>query len=143
MPVNYNTTLKNNRMQLVADLVSSKTAASSTGSATAGYLVIGDSTLDGTVSSTAGVLVKFTLNSATGTVSGGVLTLSSTPISTSATGTGTAAKAELWNASGSTSTQVIVTGLTVGTTTQNIVINATAISSGQSVTLSSGTITHG
>jgi hypothetical protein len=143
MPVNYNTTLKNNRMQLVADLVSSKTAASSTGSATAGFLVIGDSTLDGTASSTTGVLVKFTLNAATGNVSGGVLTLSSTPISTSATGTGTAAKAELWSASGSTSTQVIVTGLTVGTTTQNIVINATAISSGQSVTLSSGTITHG
>ncbi len=143
MSVDYNTTLKNNRMQLVADLVSGKVAASSTGSATAGYLVIGDSTLDGTSSSTTGVLVKFTLNAATGTVSGGVLTLSSTPISTSATGTGTAAKAELWSNSGSTATQVIVSGLTVGTTTQNIVINATAISTGQSVTLSSGTITHG
>jgi hypothetical protein len=147
MSVDYNTTLKTNRMQLVADLVSGKVAASSTGSATAGYLVIGDSTLNGSSSSTTGVLVKFTLNSATGTVSNIsgniVLTLSGTPISTSATGTGTAAKAELWSNSGSTSTQVIVSGLTVGTTTQNIVINATAISSGQSVTLSSGTITHG
>ena len=37
--VTYSTTLKTNRMQLVSDLVAGKTAAASTGSATAGSLV--------------------------------------------------------------------------------------------------------
>jgi hypothetical protein len=36
MSVVYSSTLKTNRMQLVADLIASKTAASSTGTATAG-----------------------------------------------------------------------------------------------------------
>jgi hypothetical protein len=136
MSVVYSTTLKNNRMQLVADLVSSKTAAASTGTASAGSLVIGTSALSGAT----GVLVTFALNSATGTVSGGVLTLSGVPINATASGaTGTAALAELRNAAGT----VIASGLTVGTSGTDIIINSTAISSGQSVTLTSGTITHG
>jgi hypothetical protein len=135
MSVVYSTTLKNNRMQLVADLVSGKVAASSTGTASAGSLVVGTSALSGAT----GVLVTFTLNSATGTVTGGVLTLSGTPISAVATGTGTAAKAELRDNAGN----VICSGLTVGTSASDIIINATAVSSGQTVTLTSGTITHG
>jgi hypothetical protein len=135
MAVVYSTTLKNNRMQLVADLVAGKTAASSVGSATAGKLVIGTSSLSGST----GVLVSFTLGTTPGTVSSGVLTISGTPLTATASGTGTAAKAELQDNSGN----VIVSGLTVGTSASDIIINATAISSGQSVTLSSGTITHG
>ena len=135
MSVVYSTTLKNNRMQLVADLVSGKVAASSTGSATAGSLVVGTSALSGAT----GVLVTFPLNSATGTVSSGVLTLSGTPISATASGTGTAAKAELRDSSGN----VIAGSLSVGTSATDIIINATSISSGQAVTLTSGTITHG
>lgn len=122
-------------MQLVADLVAGKTAASSAGTATAGTLVIGTSALSGAT----GVLVSFTLGTTPGTVSAGVLTISGTPLTATATGTGTAAKAELRDNSGN----VIVSGLTVGTSAADIIINATAISSGQSVTLSSGTITHG
>lgn len=135
MAVTYSATLKNNRMQLVADLVAGKTAASSTGSATAGSLVIGTSALSGAT----GVLVTFTLSSTPGTVSGGVLTISGTPINATASGTGTAALAELRNNSGT----VICSGLTVGTSGTDIIINTTAVSSGQSVSLTSGTITHG
>lgn len=135
MAVVYSSTLKNNRMQLVADLVAGKTAASSVGTATAGTLVIGTSALSGAT----GVLVSFTLGTTPGTVSSGVLTISGTPLTATASGTGTAAKAELRDNSGN----VIVSGLTVGTSATDIIINATAISSGQSVTLSIGTITHG
>jgi hypothetical protein len=135
MSVVYSSTLKNNRMQLVADLIAGKTASAASGSATAGKLIIGDSTLSGAT----GVLVTFTLGTTPGTVSAGVLTVSGTPLTTSASGTGTASKAEFRDNAGN----VIVSGLSVGTSAADIIINATAISSGQSVTLSSGTITHG
>lgn len=135
MSVVYSSTLKNNRMQLVADLVAGKVQAASTGTASAGTLVIGTSALSGAT----GVLVTFTLGTTPGTVSSGVLTISGTPLTSTASGTGTAAKAELRDNAGN----VIVSGLTVGTSGTDIIINATAISSGQSVTLSSGTITHG
>ena len=135
MSVVYSSTLKNNRMQLVADLIAGKTASAASGSATAGKLVIGDSTLSGAT----GKLVEFTLGTTPGTVTSGVLTVSGTPVTTSASGTGTASKAEFRDNAGN----VIVSGLSVGTSAADIIINATAISSGQSVTLSSGTITHG
>lgn len=135
MSVIYNATLKNNRMQLVADLIAGKTAAASTGTATAGKLVVGTSALSGAT----GVLVTYTLSTTPGTVSSGVLTISGTPLTAVATDTGTAAKAEFRDNSGT----VIVSGLTVGTSAADIIINATAVSTGQSVTLTAGTITHG
>ena len=135
MSVTYAATLKTNRMQLVADLIASKTAASSTGTATAGFLVIGTSALSGVT----GVLATITLSATPGTVSGSVFTLSGTPLSATATGTGTAALAEFRNTAGT----VIVSGLTVGTSGTDIIINATAISTGQTVQITSGTITHG
>ena len=135
MSVTYAATLKTNRMQLVADLIASKTAASSTGTATAGSLVIGTSALSGAT----GVLVTITLSATPGTVSGNVFTLAGTPLSATASGTGTAALAEFRNNAGTT----VVSGLTVGTSGTDIIINATAISSGQSVQVTSGTITHG
>jgi hypothetical protein len=134
MAVTYSTALKSNRMQLVADLVAGKTVASSTGAATAGTLVIGTSALSGST----GVLASFTLGTTPGTVSSGVLTVSGTPLTATASATGTAAKAEFRDNSGN----VIVTGLTVGTSAADIIINATAISAGQTVTLSAGSITH-
>jgi hypothetical protein len=135
MAVTYNSTLKTNRMQLVADLIASKTAAASTGTATAGYIVIGTSALSGTT----GVLVSYTLSATPGTVAGAVLTISGTPLTATAGATGTAALAEIRNNAGT----VIVSGLTVGTSGTDLIINATAISTGQIVTLTSGTITHG
>jgi hypothetical protein len=135
MSVVYSSTLKTNRMQLVADLIASKVAATSTGTATAGSLVIGTSALSGAT----GVLATITLSATPGTVSGNVFTLSGTPLSATASGTGTAALAEFRNNAGTT----IVSGLTVGTSGTDITINATAISSGQTVQVTSGTITHG
>ena len=135
MYVVYATTLKTNRMQLVADLIAAKTAAASTGSATAGQLVIGTSGLSGGT----GVLATIALGTTPGTVSGAVLTLSGTPLSTTASASGTAALAEFRNNSGTT----IVSGLTVGTSGTDIVLNSTTITSGQTVTVTSGTITHG
>lgn len=135
MSVVYSTTLKSDRMQLVADLIAGLTVASSTGTATAGSLVIGTSSLSGAT----GVLVTIPLGTTPGTVSSGVLTLSGTPLSASASATGTAAKAELRNNSGTT----IVSGLTVGTSATDIILGTTSITSGGTVTITSGTITHG
>lgn len=135
MAVTYSTALKSNRMQLVADLIAGKTVAASTGAGTAGTLVIGTSALSGST----GVLVTYTLGTTPGTVSSGVLTISGTPLTATASATGTAAKAEFRDNSGT----VIVSDLSVGTSASDIIINATAISSGQTVTLSSGSITHG
>ena len=135
MAVTYSTTLKSNRMQLVADLVAGKTFASSTGTATAGKIIIGTSALSGET----GKLAEFTLGTTPGTISSGVLTISGTPLTATASATGTAAKAEFRDNAGN----VIVSGLTVGSSSADIIINATAISTGQTVTLSAGTITHG
>lgn len=135
MAVTYSTTLKSNRMQLVADLIAGKTQAASTGSATAGKLVIGTSSLSGAT----GVLATINLGTTPGTVTNGVLTLSGTPLSATASGDGTAAKAELRD----NSDTVIVSGLTVGTSGADIILDSTSITSGQTVTINSGTITHG
>jgi hypothetical protein len=134
MSVNYSTTLKDNRMQLVADLIASKVAAASTGTATAGSLVIGTSALSGST----GVLATLTLNATPGTVTSGVFTLDASGVTSTASGTGTAALAELRDASGA----VICSGLTVGSSSADIIINAVSVSAGQEVTLTSGTITH-
>ena len=136
MAVTYNATLKTARMQLVADLISGKVAAASTGTAAAGFLVIGDATL---ASPTTGVLAKLPLNATPGTVSGNVFTINASGVSAAATATGTASKAELWTSANA----AVVQGLTVGTTGTDIIIASTAITSGQTVTLTSGTITHG
>lgn len=138
MSVVYSDTLKTNRMQLVSDLVAGKTAAASTGSATAGQLVIGTSSLSGGT----GVLATIALTTAPFTISGSgtvIATLAGTPLSVAASATGTAAKAELRNNGGTT----ICSGLTVGTSGSDINLTSTSITSGQTVTVTSGTITHG
>jgi len=135
MSVTYSSTLKTNRMQLVVDLIAGKTQAASTGSATAGSLVIGTSGLSGAT----GVLATIALGTTPGTVSGSVLTLSGTPLSATASASGTAAKAEIRNNAGT----VIVSGLTVGTSASDIVLDSVSITSGQTVNITSGTITHG
>lgn len=135
MSVVYSATLKTNRMQLVADLIAGKTAAASTGSATAGTLVIGDNTLSGAT----GVLATLVLSTTPFTVSGSVATLQSTPVSVAASASGTASKAELRTNGGA----VIASGLTVGTSATDIILGTTTITSGGTVTITSGTITHG
>lgn len=134
MSVVYSSTLKTNRMQLIADLVAGLVAAASTGSRSAGNLVIGTSLLAGAT----GVLAILPLSTTPGTVSGSVLTLAGTPSAT-ASASGTAAKAEIRDNSGN----VIVSGLTVGTSGTDIIIGSTTVSSGETVTCTSATLTHG
>lgn len=124
MSVTYNTTLKNTRL---TDVV---TAIDVGG---AGYLEFGDALF-------AHVLSTIHFNTICGTVTGGVLTFSGTPlVDASASRTGTAATAEIFSG-GNT---LIISGLTVGTSLSDINLSSTSIVSGQSVTLTSATITHG
>jgi hypothetical protein len=136
MAVNYSGTLKTNRMQLVADLIASKTIASpiSTGAGSAGTLVIGTSSLSGGT----GVLATITLQNPAATVSGSVMTISGVPLTANASAGGTAALAELRNNAGT----AIVSGLTVGTSASDVIVTTTTIVNTQPVTVTSGTITH-
>ena len=135
MSVIYAATLKTNRMQLVPDLIASKVAAAATGSATAGELVIGSES----VSVALGVLATIALPTTPLTVSGAVATLAGVPLSATASASGTAALAEFRNNAGTT----VVSGLTVGTSATDIILGTTSITSGGTVTITSGTITHG
>lgn len=84
------------------------------------------------------VLATFGLNAAGGTVSGSVWTLVFDASTVAASGTGTAAKAQLKTSGGTAA----LTGLTVGTSGSDINLDSTSITSGQNVTLSSATVTH-
>jgi hypothetical protein len=122
MAVTYTTAVKNARLDAVI------TAIGATG-----VLEIGTTSM-------ASVLATITLNSTAGTSASGVLTFSGFPKSdTSADNTGTAAAARIRTASGGTD---IVTGLTVGTSGSDINLDTLSITAGQTVTISSATITH-
>lgn len=124
MSVIYNTTLKNTRLTSVVTAID-------TGGA--GYLEMGDALF-------AHVLTTIHFNSVCGTVTGGVLTFNGTPlVDASAARTGSAATAEVFSG-GNT---LIISGLTVGTSASDINLSSTSIVAGQSVTLTSATITHG
>ncbi len=124
MSVTYNTTLKNTRL---TDVVT----AIDTGGA--GYLEFGDAGM-------VHVLSTIHFNTVCGTVTGGVLTISGTPLTdASAAKTGTAAAAEVFSGGNA----LIISGLTVGTSGSDINLSSTSIVAGQSVTITSATITHG
>lgn len=143
MAVNYSDTLKQNRLQIMSDRIAGKTMGSSTGTATAGQLVIGTSALSGAT----GVLATINLPTAPFTISGTgsnvKADLQGAPLSTTASGAGTqtAAKAEFRQNNGTT---VEITGLTVGSPSGfDINLTSTSITNGQTVTVTSGVITHG
>lgn len=90
------------------------------------------------------LLATFTLASTAGTVSGSVLTLSDANGATSgilngtASASGTAALARV-----TTSADVdVITGLTVGTSGTDMIIDNPVLASGQSITINSATFTH-
>ena len=99
----------------------------------------GAATLEIGTTGMASVLVTFTLSATAGTVSGDTLTGSSMPKTATAGNTGTAGEARLKDGSGN----IIVSGLTVGTSGTNVVVSpSTSITTGQSCSLSSLTLTH-
>lgn len=123
MAVVYNTATKNARLQAVVGQIDAGGAAGSIEIGTAGM---------GTV------LAQLTLDYPCGTVASGVLTFSGFPkTDTSANATGTAAAAVIKDSTGT----VVVSGLTVGTSGTDIVLNSTAIDAGEVVTLNTAAIT--
>lgn len=87
------------------------------------------------------VIATIALNNPAGTASGGTLTLSGFPKNDAADASGTAAAARIRTATGGTD---IITGLTVGATGSgaDVELDSTAITTGQTVTITSATITH-
>jgi hypothetical protein len=137
MSVNYNNTVKSNRMQTVMDAIMNKTYVVGTGTAAASSLVIGTSALSGAT----GVLATLALDTTPLTLNAGPppnLTFNDTPILVNASATGTAAKAEIRNTGGT----VVIDSLTVGTSASDIIVNSTSFTSGQQVSITAGTITH-
>ncbi len=123
MSVTYPNALKDTRLQAVIDAIDI---------AAAGYIEIGTSGFST-------VLVRITLATTSATKTGGVLTFAGLPKSGTATGTGTAAEARIRTSADAD----VVTGLTVGVTAEDIVLDNASIATDQVVTVTSGTITHG
>lgn len=123
MAVTYTTAVKTARMTAVRDQIDAGGGAGKLEIGTAGMTT---------------VLFTVTLNATSGTVSGAVLTLSGFPKNQNATAAGTAAAARVRNFANTD----IITGLTVGTSGTDIVLDNLTIANGQSTTINSATITH-
>lgn len=122
MAVTYSTVTKTAMMQAVADKID--------GGSGAGKLKIGTSGM-GTV------LATIPLSDPCGTVTNGVLTLTTPATDSSADATGTAAAAIITDSADTT----VISGLTVGTSGTDITLPTTSITSGVSVSITSATIT--
>lgn len=121
MAVVYTTAVKNARLDAVTTQIG-----------TSGKIEIGTTAM-------AATLATITLNStAAAAASGGVLTFSGFPKTVAAAATGTAAAARIRKSDNTD----IVTGLTVGTSSADIILDSVSITSGQNVTLNSATLTH-
>lgn len=129
MAVTYSDAVKTARMNAVVAAIDAGTGP--------GVIEIGS---EGMAADPGGVLATITLNDPCGTVTGSVLTLAGAPLSdTSADRTGIAAEARIRDSDGSD----VVTGLTVATSGADINLDNTSITTGQTVTITSATITHG
>lgn len=124
MAVQYANTLKDTRMNAVITAVDAGAAAGTLEICTSGY---------------AAVLAIIPLNKPSFTEASQAITMSGVPKSGTASATGTAANARIKDSNAN----VIVNGLTVGTSGSDINLNSTSISNGQTVTITSGVITHG
>lgn len=122
MAVTYSTAVKNARLSAVVTAIG-----------TTGVLEIGTSGM-GTV------LATLPLSNPAGTVASGVLTFSGFPKSdSSAAADGTAASARIRTSTGGVD---LVTGLTVGTSGADILIDNVSIITGETITINSASITH-
>jgi hypothetical protein len=122
--VNYTTAVKSARMTAVRDQIDAGSGP--------GVLQIGTTGM-GTV------LVEVTLDDPCGTVTSGVLSLSNFPRSdTSANATGTAAAARIRDSNGND----VITGLTVGLSAADVILDSVSITAGQTVTINTAAFTH-
>lgn len=122
MAVNYAAAVKTARMQAVRDAVNAGSAA--------GKLEIGTTGM-------ASILATISLTDPV-TVSADVLTLLAAPATAVAANSGTAAAARIRDSDNNN----VATGLTVGTSGTDVVLDSTSITAGQDVTINSATITH-
>ena len=122
MAVNYAATLKSTRMQAVIAAIDVGTAGS----------------IEIATAAFASILCIIALSKPSFTEAGGVITMAGVPKSGVAAAGGTAAIARIKDSSGN----VVVNNLSVGVSGSDINLNSISITSGQTVTLSSGTITH-
>jgi hypothetical protein len=121
--------------RLAATLTAAVSGQSVDGGTSFGVLVIGTNALAGAT----GVLCTITLpkpSYAIGSPTAKQAQLNGTPLSGTASATGTAALAELRDSAGNT----IVSGLSVSTGGANINLGSASITSGQTVTITSGNI---
>ena len=123
MAVIYSNALKDTRMTAVITAIDAGTA---------GSIEIGTAGMGA-------VLVSIPLAKPSFSEASQAITLLSTPRSGTASGTNTAAAARIKDSSGN----IIVSGLTVGVSGSDINLSSTSITSGQTVSITSGTITHG
>ena len=127
MAVSYNQALQNTRMDAVLAAIDAHASPATLEVCTAAY---------------AAVLVAIPLAdpsfSRGGAKPNTALTLLSLPRAANATGTGTAALGRIKEGGGTT----ILDGLTVSTSAADIILNSVSITTGQQVSVSSGTITH-
>lgn len=121
--MDYATSVKTARMQAVIDAIDA--------GASNGVLVIGTASM-------ATTLVSVPLADPCGTAASGVLTFT-VPESGTASGTGSAAAAEIRDSDGN----VCISGMTVGTSGADVIVSSASISAGDTVTLTVGAITHG
>jgi len=125
MAVTYSIATKTARLQAVVNQIDAGSGP--------GTLEIGTAAM-------ALVLATITLADPCGTVSGDTLTFDFDPdvSDPSADATGTAVAARIKDSNGN----IIISGLTVGTSGANIVLASTSITAGQPVTLTTGVIVH-
>lgn len=125
MAITYATDVKTSRMEAVVAQIDAGTGA--------GKLEIGTAAM-------ATILATIPLSDPCGTVSNGVLTFSGTPLSdSSADDTGTAAAARIRDSDDND----VITGLTVSTSGADINLDSVSITAGQTVTITSASLTHG
>jgi hypothetical protein len=122
MAVTYTVAVKNARLNAVTTAIG-----------TTGVLEIGTTGM-------ATVLATIPLaNPAAPGAASGILTFTMPQSDTSADASGTAAAARIRTATGGTD---IVTGLTVGISASDIVLDSVSVTAGQTITINSATITH-
>jgi hypothetical protein len=124
MAVTYSTAAKTARLNAVITTIDAGAGASTIEIGTTGF---------------GSTLVVINLADPCGTASGDVLTFDFDPdVSGTASAGGTAAEARIKDGNGT----IVISGLTVGTTGADINLDSVSITSGQTVTLTTGTITH-
>jgi hypothetical protein len=123
MGVIYAAAVRTDRMEVALDAINAGSGAGKLKMYTAGDVL----------------LSTHTLADPAGSVSGDILTFDFDPdISTTGVADGTPTKATVTDSDDN----VIISGLTVGTTGTNVVLDAATITTGQTVTITAGTITH-